>query len=162
MCQALDLQHKKGPAMQLRRHSHEIPRGCKRYYKFCFVRNPFDRMVSVYFRGKKRGRVPSWFSFLDFCHQIDTPKYYHPWMCDPQVRWTENTNLEFIGRFENLEKDFQRVVKAIDFEPCELPWENAEKHGPYRDYYCDESTEMIGCLFKEDFETFGYTTKLRG
>ena len=158
ICDALNLKHKKGPAMQLLHHSNDVS-GFDDYYKFSFVRNPFDRIVSVYLHGKFRGRIKKQLDFIGFCQQLKDKTYYHPYMNEPLTYWTKKTGLDFIGRFENLKEDFQKVVEAIDFGECVLPWLNKSLDHevlPTQTFYCDESKEIILDLFKEDFEEFGY------
>ena len=79
-----------------------IPKECKDYFKFAFVRNPFDRFVSLYhFR-------PKGLSFSDWLDNI-TLTYVQ------QVDYGLD-KLDFVGRYENLQDDFDKFCKKINFE----------------------------------------------
>jgi hypothetical protein len=133
-------------------------------YKFGFVRNPYDRAVSLYFfLGKKR-----WMSeeqdFLEFWREVAAkgvePVGVHKLvgfgLCNPQVRWLEHTTVDFTGRFESLREDFATVSEKLGLGRIELPWKNATRHKHFSAYYCEESKQIIDTLFDEDFRAFGY------
>jgi len=120
-------------------------------WKFCFCRNPYDRAVSHFFytRRKHPELVDPALSFLEFTRNI-------PRRLKPQFTWIRRVDVDFIGRFENLEKDFMIVAKQLGRTPKGLVHENSSKHEPYQTYYCDESRANIAEFYKEDFERFGY------
>jgi hypothetical protein len=119
------------------------------FLKFTFVRNPYDRAISLYEYGKKRRRINKEVSFLDFCLNIDS--YY--WLIKtPQVYW--NDEFDFIGRFETLEEDVKMLAKRIGIKNCTLP--HLLKSERKEVYYCKKSKPIIAEYFKKDFETFNY------
>ena len=133
-------------------------------YKFCFSRNPYDRAVSLFFYLKNIDRVPQSMAFLEFCRQLhdkgceDIGLYnLNGWsQCNPQVRWIESVKIDFIGRFESLENDFNRILNDLKLQPVELPHHNITNHKHYSSYYCKESREIIQNFYQEDFQFFGY------
>lgn len=65
---------------------------------------------------------------------------------------------DFVGRFENLEVDFAHVVQKIGAPHLKLPHLLLSKGPrPYRDFYDDETAEMVGERFHKDAEIFGYS-----
>ena len=132
-------------------------------YKFSFARNPYDRAVSLFFYLKKY-RTDTDMSFLDFCRRLkddgceDIGLYnYDGWsQCNPQVRWIENLKMDFIGKFESLEKDFNKILLDLNFPPIDLPHYNITSHEHYAHYYCQESREIIENFYRNDFSYFGY------
>ncbi|MDJ0866552.1 MAG: sulfotransferase family 2 domain-containing protein [Myxococcota bacterium] len=138
-------------------------------YKFCFVRDPYDRAVSLFFFLNKKEYVPREMSFLDFWRLVaDTklePVGVHKLvglgLCNPQLRWLEHTDPDFTGRFESLDADFRRVVRELGLEGVELPWVNATRHRHFSSYYCDESKQIVDALFDEDFRRFDYPKEIR-
>ena len=64
--------------------------------------------------------------------------------------------VDFIGKFENLEKDFNFICEKIGID-AELPHINYSKRkNKYRDYYTEETRDLIGEYYKEEIELFGY------
>jgi len=133
------------------------------YYKFGFVRNPWDRVVSLY-RRREGLQLREEMSFPEF---VDWIKYssstcLHPvpqtnqldWFVDPHG----NKLVDFIGRFENLEEDWAKVADIIGADRA-LPHvnKNPGKKRSFQDYYDDRSRDIIAQKFKIDIETFGYT-----
>jgi len=133
-------------------------------FKFTFVRNPFDRMVSLYHYLMKRGLYGDEVSFLGFCRMLDqidvdpiglvnTVNYSQ---CNPQVRWTEHVSLNYVGKFERLEDDVKQVAGRLNLPFTDLPHARRSVRGTYPQYFCAESVGIVKRLYKEDFEAFEY------
>ena len=125
------------------------------YYKFSFVRNPFDRLVSFYHFHKsdqykhKVGRERAYTqSFKDWV--IDTK--------DKNVIQTQSDYLDeqinFIGSFENLQEDFNSVCNQMDIPPYKLPHYNQSQHDSWDTYYDDELTDFVLNRYQKDFINF--------
>ena len=125
------------------------------YYKFSFVRNPFDRLVSFYHFHKsdqykhKVGRERAYTqSFKDWV--IDTK--------DKNVIQTQSDYLDeqinFIGSFENLQEDFNLVCNQMDISPYKLPHYNQSQHDSWDTYYDDELTDFVLNRYQKDFINF--------
>jgi hypothetical protein len=63
--------------------------------------------------------------------------------------------VDFIGRFENLDSDFQAICARIGV-PAVLPHVNISNHVAYQHYYDSESEELIRQTFAPDISLFGY------
>ncbi len=128
------------------------------YFKFIFIRNPWDRMVSSYeyhiqIRAK---RNPKWTfkSFEDFLHKKDI--YPH---IDGNFINT-NYKFDFIGKFENIKEDMQTICKKIiknNYRHINLPHRNATLRGHYRDYYNKETKKMVEEKCSKIIELGNYT-----
>lgn len=69
----------------------------------------------------------------------------------------DEMELDFIGRFENIQKDFELVSKIVGLKN-RLPHKNSSGNtAPYWKYYTYESREVAENFFKEDLETFNYS-----
>jgi len=86
-----------------------------RAFKFGFVRNPWNRLVSEYRFSDGRVRV----SFRTWImRDFPTPGWSDPWRhVMPQVDYLFDKNgepaVDYIGRFESLENDMRVVAKRI-------------------------------------------------
>ena len=116
------------------------------YFKFTFVRNPWDRLVSAYQYSKRFGNTTDfkeWIVDIDLNHKYG-PQYDFVKGCD------------FIGKFENLEEDFNIVCDKIGIPRQDLPHKNKSKHKHYSEYYDDETREIVAEKYAEDIDRFNY------
>jgi|APGre2960657423_1045063.scaffolds.fasta_scaffold43219_3 hypothetical protein len=132
---------------------------------FTVVRNPWDRVVSMYVFIKLH--IPQ-IIFIQLYTPVLIPKDFNDFVLNimkisnfggkkistPQVRWIE-PGVTHLLRFENLEKDFKTIQDIFQcYEP--LGMLNKIEHDHYRTYYNDETQQVIAEMFKEDIEAFGY------
>lgn len=118
------------------------------YYKFGFSRNPWDRLVSIYHGRKQLVKKKTISATFEEWIISDDLKVH------PQRLWLTD-DLDFIGRFENYNEDFEIVKNKLKLN-VELPHVNASKHKHYTKYYDDNTKEMVYNLFKDDIIAFGY------
>jgi hypothetical protein len=133
------------------------------YFKFAIIRNPWDRMLSLYSydglsknptkeREKSKG-----FSFDDFHEYIRTLPALHR---QEQYQFIADDKGELlvdsIGRFENLKNDFQSICKKLSLSERYLPYINTSRHAHYSAYYTEEIKQAVEQLFAKDIEMFGY------
>jgi hypothetical protein len=147
---------------------HLISKENENYFKFTFVRNPFDRFVSTYFYFKKYGRdgrgdvkmgdVVNRFNFFkDFVINFDkipeTEWCYPHWK--QQMHWIHK-DIDFVGRFENLQQDFNTICDKIGIPRQQLPHKLKSKHKHYTEYYDDETKQIVAEKYAKDIDYFGY------
>jgi hypothetical protein len=117
---------------------------------FAFVRNPWDRMVSVW-----RKFAPN----LDFPTFVNRPAIFGLNQ-RPQVAWLFDRNgkqiVDDIGRFEDLNRDFAQIAASWGSTAQPLPHINATDHADWRSYYTPELRDHVSKTFAADIETFGY------
>jgi len=135
------------------------------YFKFCFIRNPWDRYVSAWKSLINKGHIHD--SFTNFVlnpirtadSQEEQDVIWHSRIS--QVRQiTDDTGaimVNFIGRFERINEDFKKVCDRLDIPFQRLSHVNITEHKHYSKYYTEETKEIIAVLFKDDVERFGYT-----
>lgn len=149
------------------------------YFKFGFVRNPWDRVVSCYLnkirnssegdvshRGGKIFSIYGWFkpniTFKEFVFAIySTPDEYSEVHFKSQYDFLYNKEgkllVDFVGKFEELDKDFDYVCKKINIEPVKLTHRNSTSRNHYSTYYDSRTKKMISERYKKDIKFFGYT-----
>ena len=131
-------------------------------FKFAFVRNPWDRQVSLYHyvlktpvhpfheQAKALGCFQAFVFFVFSRAKPGTSQY--SWISDKEG----NPIVDFVGRFENLEADFQTLCTKIGIS-AKLEHINATDHLYYQHYYDDETRDLTARMHSEDIERFGYT-----
>ena len=136
-------------------------------FKFCFVRNPWDKVFSEFrFRiWTNQNELTSDASFAQWVRStyVEQDPRYHDWpkMFLPQLEWITDEEghiaVDFVGRFENLQHDFNRICNSIGMERIALPHENKSREtNRYRKFYDDETRSIVEKVFKADIEYFGY------
>jgi len=133
-------------------------------FKFCFVRNPWDRLVSLFFYRSLNKQYKDFREFcLDFKDQeIEPIGLYNARLnsqFNEQVSWITDEKgrllVDFIGRFERLEEDFSRISRVLGVK-ARLPHRNRSDHSNYRKYYDEETIGIVRQRYKRDIEFFGY------
>jgi hypothetical protein len=150
------------------------------YYKFSFVRNPWARLVSEY----RYRNFLSHKSFKDFVlNKLPAPgwddKYRHV-MPQTEMLCDKNGKLlvDFVGKFERLQADFDRVCEHLGFDESSLSHVNSSdkksrelkrktrnflyRNGEndlrdYVDFYDLETREFVADLYKKDIGNFNYS-----
>lgn len=130
-----------------------LKRTWRNYYKFSFVRNPWDKMISQYFFNHSEWARPEttfseYIRLLNSGYKVCKQPPFHSHYLDRE--------LDFIGRFENIQEDFNAVCDSIEIPRRDLPHKNKSSHKHYTKYYNNETIKIVGDLFKEDIERFGY------
>ena len=132
------------------------------YFKFGFVRNPWDRVVSLYFR-KEGLQMRDKITFDEFVSWIkySSSTCVHPvphvnqldWFVDPHG----NILVDFIGKFEALQNDWQTISNKLGIKQnLSHKKKNPSKDKHYTEYYSKKTKEIIEDKFRRDIEFFGY------
>jgi hypothetical protein len=137
-------------------------------FKFGFVRNPWDLQVSSYHHIKRERPhlLKPDETFDDFLYRKLAPN--RPWqyhidtsitpMSDYLVDLHGKLIVDFVGRYENLQDDFNHCCKQIGLPTVQLPHKRkAEDRERYRSYYTDPTQALVAKHFARDIELFGYT-----
>jgi hypothetical protein len=129
------------------------------FYKFAFVRNPWEWQVSLYHHMLQQK--------THFQHTlIKSMKNF-----DEYIVWRVNEDkvlqkefvtdsagkmiVDFVGKFELLTKDFHHVCNVLNIN-ASLPHINKSSHMHYQSYYNAETRRLVEENFSEDIELFDY------
>jgi hypothetical protein len=136
------------------------------YYRFCFVRNPWDVAVSwFHYRfynpqidGHPEASAAG--SFDAYVRRVLAGKdgarfvgLQHPYVTDDAGRLA----MTFVGRHESLTEDFAKVVGDLNLEALPLDHLNQSHHAPWVSLYSRETFAIVAALVTRDAELFGYT-----
>jgi len=145
------------------------------YFKFTFVRNPWDRVHSAY-RFLQAGGMNDWDAawareFLRPYHSFE--HFVREGLGRPEVqRWIHfrpqsffltvpgqhhTDHLDFIGRFETLEADFKHVAAQLGLTGATLPHVNATPGAVVAADDLDAATrDTVARLYRDDVKLLGY------
>ncbi|NPD47865.1 sulfotransferase family protein [Lentimicrobium sp. S6] len=146
---------------------HYSPMDYKDYFKFGFVRNPWDRFVSGWLNKviKKNAlnldpdqyaEMKNFDNFVNYCSQFDLDTWNSHFR--RQNKLIDLNEVDFIGRFENFEDDLRYVFTKLNLPLNNISKKNSTKHRTeYQRYYSDKSKRMIEELYQKDIQVFGYS-----
>jgi len=145
------------PYSKVKKH---IPEG---FFTFAFVRNPFEAAYSSWarnFEGGLKDRVPD--TFREYIKEVltRTSRSVHG-------RWTQwqylshkgEVGVDFVGRFENLHEDWERITDMVGLGKVFLPKLNQNETQDtkrYREFYTPKMVKLMSKRYAKDLEVFGY------
>jgi hypothetical protein len=147
------------------------------YWRFAFVRNPWDRLVSCFcekirhgddehfVNGVSKVLVPygvfhPGMTFAKFVRAVDRIpdevadghlRSQHTFIADP----SGSLIVDYLGRFESLEDDFQAVRQRLGAE-ISLPHLLPSQRRGYREYYDTTTRNLVARRYARDIQLFGY------
>jgi hypothetical protein len=126
------------------------------FFKFAFVRNPWDRVVSMYCYRLHNRELPDKLSFRQFVMKRNE---YPFGLYREQVNFLENQKgelaVDFIGRFENLQEDWDTVQSRIGLKR-KLGHLKRTSHNHYKTYYNQELIDEVAKIYPRDIADLGY------
>ena len=137
----------------------------KKYFKYVIVRNPYDRVVSCWKNKTTKKHAEHYknsvftkatgVTFKKFVYMFDEGYFNNDRHLLQQVDFIID-DIDYIGKMENLQKDFDNVCDRVGMNSFTLPHRNATKHKQYREYYDKETREIIQKIYSRDMEFFDY------
>jgi Sulfotransferase family len=127
------------------------------YFKFSIVRNPWDRVVSMFATGWWMDDDRQGDAEAEFEHFIENLAP-HPNEIYSSLMYSEiiNERLDMIIRYESLQEGFDKVCKSIGKPPMILGREESRERLHYSVYYNDRTRRKVAELFNKDIEDYRY------
>jgi len=142
-----------------------------KYKIFSFVRNPYDRMASIFYWERSECnstygpcKCHSKEAFTKFCHQSLTDEgFCNGWKT--QTEFLQNSrgkiSLDFIGKLENFESDWSQLQRQFGFPPYDPKYRESNrskqrKISSFDELYEEETKSLVFKHFKDDFVNFDY------
>ena len=137
------------------------------YFKFAFVRDPYDRFVSACAMMNKGNAAYAGhetavmkYTLTSLRGAVSAASFRKLMLAQPQagllVDESGRIGVDFVGRYEDIQESFAQVCRRIGIPPQPLPVVNAASHRPYREYYDDELRRLVTSFYRRDFELLGY------
>ncbi len=141
------------------------PHRYRHYFKFAFVRNPWDRLVSCwtdkvtklnYFKFPEADlqKLQRFDAFVEFVGGLDVTT------CDRHLRLQSRLidlgQIDHLGRMETFEEDFRCVCRRLNIQQHPIETRNASGKRPYETYYNDDLHKKVARIYAQDIQIFGY------
>jgi len=156
-------------------------------FSFAFVRNPWDRFLSLYrYARLEESRYHSAIdpesapygkhkdydllknaSVEECAHYLQEERLRHDDFINhwrPQSDWVTDNNgeviIDFVGRVETIDADFQAVARQFENPIDSLPVTNTSNGTTsarkYRSAFTDTARHIVADYYQEDVDRFGY------
>lgn len=141
------------------------------YFKFAFVRNPWDRLHSSYRYLKAGGwnendrawaekHISQFENFEIFVKnwltEKNIEKHVHFW---PQKRFlcdrSSTILVDHLAYFETINDDYETIRRKLS-TGSPIAHHNANPGSSYRDAYNDETQAIVADIYADDIRLFGY------
>ena len=146
---------------------------CAPYFKFAFVRNPYERLLSGYseftqMASNNGGRanysldIFKYKDFSHFCAALERSEWIRDVHFSPQHEFLYDGDeclVDFVGKYENLQNDLSHICKTVGIHNIDmsmLPRHRQTKHVHWAAYYLPKTKRAIKECYARDFELFGY------
>lgn len=130
------------------------------YFKFGFVRNPWDWQVSLYeFMLKDTDHYQH-----EFIKNLGSFEKYLSWRIEKELRFQKDffydgdqLLVDYVGKLETLNEDMKVIAEKLNIE-IEVPHlKKSRDNKKFLHYYTPESVALVAEAFKKDIEAFGYS-----
>ena len=154
----------------------------KKYFIAAIARNPYDRVVSMYYQYKRK-KYTEWKQLKKrkwrkkLCEECNAKPFsqfverfvshgdlHHKKFaksCDPVIDYitdrSSNIGTSYIGQFDELQESFNTICKQVGIKCRCLPNLNVtQDRETYIDYYNDDTKHIVSTQYSRDFEYFNY------
>lgn len=168
------------PISELRPSERQYFLSSDKVFRFCFVRNPYSRVLSAYLNKIRSGKGKVFedfqqvaasdkesYTFEEFLRVVEstpTDKRDPHWLNQTRLVRPDIVHYHFVGKMESFSRDIDYVrsrlprnyVREFDTSP-----RNATGAlETWTEHYNAERADLVVEIYREDFRAFGYSTEL--
>lgn len=147
------------------------------YFKFCVIRNPFDKLISGFYFFEKQKQNPKLQAnrqseisqSLDNINDEGPIERFRSWIKNGEAVIDRDKYLidqeicvDYFIKYEELENEIKHVCGVLDvpFEPERIPKMKAgvrNREIPIRQFYDEETIEIVKRMYQFELEEFKYS-----
>ncbi len=131
------------------------------YFKFAFVRNPFDRFVSYCsFSTREEGAFDRDPRAVMRHFAIEQPPMQHLLFYPQHLFLTSREGAlltDQVGRVEEMQASYDAIAARLGIPTTQLEQVNASRRGDYRAYYDQPLIDAVAKIYQRDLDLFGYS-----
>lgn len=136
------------------------------YFKFAFVRNPWDRLASCWydkvinhnffnFDDSELRKMKIFANFVDYVSDLNIDN------CDRHIRsqsmLIDLNRVDYLGRIESFVADANYVLQRLGLPEKTIISKNVTlDKKPYQEYYNEHLAEKVAQIYRRDIQIFGY------
>ena len=130
------------------------------FFKFAFVRNPFDRFISYCaFMTRADGRFDREPQKVMRHFLFEAPPHGHLLFQPQHLLITDEAGellTDYVGRVERMQESYGEIAGRIGIPTRKLDRVNSSKRRDYRDYYDQALIDGVSKIYARDLLLFGY------
>lgn len=137
--------------------------GCENldsYFKFTFVRNTWDRLLSAYSYLNPNPNKEKFCNYIqNKCSDFIKGKIQECDHYDSQINYifqNDKEFLNFIGRFENINEDFKTLCEKLGVGHKNLQKTNTSNKRGYSYYYDKKTIDLVYKAYKKEINYFNF------
>ncbi len=144
---------------------HVTRRHCGRrpFYRDCLRELRYGRVGVFLANAGRHRRYPRDLSFESFLVMVRDGLLFGDalWHTTPQhvhlLDHAGEQTVEFVGRFEQLQADFDSLCDRLGIARVPLPHKNPSRRTNYKDHYDRTCRQLVERIYRRDIEEFGYS-----
>ena len=133
-----------------------LPQMGESFFKFCTVRNPFERFVSYCRFINRHNQTMETNALGEMKRIITDEKMQKEILFRPQFEFVSDQDgklaVDHVCRYEKLQNDFDAVCEKLKLPQTKLEKINASDSEKYQEFYDDELRAMVRDFYRKDFE----------
>ncbi len=146
------------------------PSSYEDYFKFAFVRNPWERFVSGWldkvvknnllnFNKEIHEKMQDFESFVIYCSELNLKTCNRHFR--HQNKLIDLNEIDYLGRMESFNNDLKQIFDILGLSLKKVPIKNkSETKSSYDSFYTNKTKEMISDMYRKDIQLFKYSYDL--
>jgi len=149
--------------LQLEKHEWKYGIKLKDFQIFTCVRNPYERIYSVYLYRKSKNFIDAVKrNFIEWVTDLKDGLIdgHFIWGTITQSEWIRGKNEVYLLNYNNLNKEFKFLLKHFNLPISKLDHLHCLNSRNYKDIYNERIKNIVFKMFEYDFKKFGFNKNI--